>query len=229
MATTTTNFGWDIPQSTDLVKDGATAIAALGQDIDTAFVDFKGGTTGQVLKKTSGTDLDVEWGTASSGLTLINTTSFSAVASQSFNNVFTTSYNNYRIVANDLVSSSGGFITMRLRASAADNTTSNYRFRSYRGSVGGPGGDDNSQYSSSTTSFQTIYTLTGSDTAGFSCDVFAPQLAKQTQIALLGFDAPSNGYTVISGGRFADTTQFDGFSLILTNITGTVSIYGYAK
>ena len=26
MATTTTNFGWDIPQSTDLVKDGATAI-----------------------------------------------------------------------------------------------------------------------------------------------------------------------------------------------------------
>ncbi len=51
MATTTTNFGWDIPQSTDLVKDGATAIAALGQDIDTAFVDFKGGTTGQVLKK----------------------------------------------------------------------------------------------------------------------------------------------------------------------------------
>jgi hypothetical protein len=61
MATTTTNFGWDIPQSTDLVKDGATAIAALGQDIDTAFVDLKGGTTGQVLSKTSSTDLDFTW------------------------------------------------------------------------------------------------------------------------------------------------------------------------
>lgn len=36
MATVTTNNGWDIPQSTDLVKDGATAIAALGQDIDTS-------------------------------------------------------------------------------------------------------------------------------------------------------------------------------------------------
>lgn len=36
MATTTTNNGWDIPQSTDLVKDGATAIATLGQDIDTS-------------------------------------------------------------------------------------------------------------------------------------------------------------------------------------------------
>ena len=61
MATTTTNFGWDIPQSTDLVKDGATAIAALGQDIDTALVDLKGGTTGQVLAKASNTDLDFSW------------------------------------------------------------------------------------------------------------------------------------------------------------------------
>ena len=61
MATTTTNFGWDIPQSTDLVKDGATAIAALGQDIDTALVDLKGGTSGQVLAKASGTDLDFTW------------------------------------------------------------------------------------------------------------------------------------------------------------------------
>jgi hypothetical protein len=61
MATTTTNFGWDIPQSTDLVKDGATAIAALGQDIDTALIDLKGGTTGQVLAKASNTDLDYSW------------------------------------------------------------------------------------------------------------------------------------------------------------------------
>jgi len=61
MATTTTNFGWDIPQSTDLVKDGATAIAALGQDIDTALVDLKGGTTGQILSKASNTDLDYSW------------------------------------------------------------------------------------------------------------------------------------------------------------------------
>lgn len=36
MATTTTNNGWDIPTSTDYVKDGATAIATLGQDIDTS-------------------------------------------------------------------------------------------------------------------------------------------------------------------------------------------------
>jgi hypothetical protein len=67
MATTTTNFGWDIPQSTDLVKDGATAIAALGQDIDTAFIDLKGGTTGQTLTKASGTDLDFTWAAPAGG------------------------------------------------------------------------------------------------------------------------------------------------------------------
>jgi hypothetical protein len=67
MATTTTNFGWDIPQSTDLVKDGATAIATLGQDIDTALVDLKGGTTGQVLTKASATDLDFTWVTDAGG------------------------------------------------------------------------------------------------------------------------------------------------------------------
>ena len=61
MATTTTNFGWTIPQSTDLVKDGATAIATLGSGIDTSMADLKGGTTGQVLSKASGTDMDFTW------------------------------------------------------------------------------------------------------------------------------------------------------------------------
>ena len=61
MATTTPNFGWSVPTSTDLVKDGATAIELLGDSIDTTLVDLKGGTTGQVLAKTSGTDMDFTW------------------------------------------------------------------------------------------------------------------------------------------------------------------------
>lgn len=67
MATTTTNFNFPIPQSTDLVKDGATAIAALGTSVDTQFVDLKGGTTGQVLAKASNTDLDYSWTTPEIG------------------------------------------------------------------------------------------------------------------------------------------------------------------
>jgi len=58
---TTTNFSWETPDDTDLVKDGAAAIRTLGNSIDTSFVDLKGGTTGQVLAKASGTDLDFSW------------------------------------------------------------------------------------------------------------------------------------------------------------------------
>ncbi len=61
MATTTPNFGWSVPTSTDLVKDGATAIELLGDSIDASLVDLKGGTTGQVLSKTSNTDMDFTW------------------------------------------------------------------------------------------------------------------------------------------------------------------------
>jgi hypothetical protein len=61
MATTTPNFGWPVPTSTDLVKDGATAIEALGDSIDASLLDLKGGTTGQVLAKTTNTDMDFVW------------------------------------------------------------------------------------------------------------------------------------------------------------------------
>jgi hypothetical protein len=61
MATTTPNFGWTVPTSTDLVKDGATAIETLGDGVDASFVGLKGGTTGQVLSKTSNTDLAFTW------------------------------------------------------------------------------------------------------------------------------------------------------------------------
>ena len=58
---TTSNFGWTTPADTDLVKDGAAAIRTLGNGIDTSFLDLKGGTTGQILSKTSNTDLDFTW------------------------------------------------------------------------------------------------------------------------------------------------------------------------
>ena len=61
MATTTPNFGWSVPTSTDLVKDGATAIETLGDSIDASLVDLKGGTTGQALVKNSNTDMDFIW------------------------------------------------------------------------------------------------------------------------------------------------------------------------
>ena len=58
---TTSNFGWSTPADTDLVKDGALAIRTLGNGIDTSMAELKGGTTGQILSKTSNTDMDFTW------------------------------------------------------------------------------------------------------------------------------------------------------------------------
>lgn len=60
----TTNFNWETPDDTDLVKDGAAAIRTLGSAIDTSLVDLKGGTTGQVLSKATNTDMDFTWVTS---------------------------------------------------------------------------------------------------------------------------------------------------------------------
>jgi hypothetical protein len=76
MATVTPNFNWPVPTSTDLVKDGATAIEALGDSIDASLVDLKGGTTGQVLSKNSNTDMDFTWVTDAAGdITNVSVTS----------------------------------------------------------------------------------------------------------------------------------------------------------
>lgn len=68
MATTTPNFGWTVPTSSDLVKNGATAIETLGDSIDASLLDLKGGTTNQVLAKNSNTDMDFKWVADASGI-----------------------------------------------------------------------------------------------------------------------------------------------------------------
>lgn len=83
MATTTPNFGWVVPTSTDLVKDGATAIETLGDSIDASLVDLKGGTSGQVLKKNSNTDMDFIWSADSAGMTNPMTTTGDTIYSSS--------------------------------------------------------------------------------------------------------------------------------------------------
>jgi|688.fasta_scaffold16360_17 hypothetical protein len=61
MANPTTNFGWQMPTSTDLVTDLPADFEVFGQAVDTALVDLKGGTTGQVLSKASNTNMDFTW------------------------------------------------------------------------------------------------------------------------------------------------------------------------
>jgi hypothetical protein len=61
MANPTSNFGWQMPTPTDLVTDLPADFEVFGQAVDTSLADLKGGTTGQVLAKNSGTDMDFVW------------------------------------------------------------------------------------------------------------------------------------------------------------------------
>jgi hypothetical protein len=224
----TTNFNWSTPADTDLVKNGASAIRTLGSAIDTSFVDFKGGTTGQVLKKTSNTDLDVEWGTASSGLTLINTTSFSAVASQSVNNVFTSTYDNYRILCRFTDTASGGSnISLRMRVAGVDASGAT-TYKSQQADFDGSGSNIQRRNSDA-------MVISGSDTTAtqlntWGLDIFSPALATATAVQSTGLSNNGSGYMRLAFGNHAVATAYDGFTFFSSgNMTGIVRVYGYSN
>jgi len=94
MATTTPNYGWPVPTSTDYVKDGAVAIEALGDAIDATV-----------------------FGLPTSGLTLIKSQVIgTTVASVNVTSAFSTTYENYRIIVSGGVSSGVALFGVKLGA-----------------------------------------------------------------------------------------------------------------
>ena len=72
-----------MPTSSDLVTDLPADFEVFGQAVDTSLADLKGGTTGQVLKKNSNTDMDFVWGADSAGMTNPMTTTGDTIYSSS--------------------------------------------------------------------------------------------------------------------------------------------------
>ena len=74
MANPTTYFGWVMPNSADLVTDLPADFNVFGQGVDTSMQDLLGGTTGQVLSKTSATNMAFTWINNDQGdITAVNT------------------------------------------------------------------------------------------------------------------------------------------------------------
>jgi len=61
MSNPTTPFSWQMPTSTDLVTDLPADFEVFGQAVATSMADLLGGTTGQVLSKTTNADMDFTW------------------------------------------------------------------------------------------------------------------------------------------------------------------------
>ena len=179
-----------------------------------------GGSNGDLLTK-SGTT--TAWAAPSvAGLTLITTESFSAVSSVSINNCFTSTYANYLLIF-DLTQSASGNLSLRLRASASDNTTSNYRVGSYYVSSNNTSGINTASASANT------FALANSTGHHGQILVLSPQLTSNTRFTNLNtFTDAAHAGSVYGGCVFAATTQFDGFSIYPASgtFTGNVRVYG---
>ena len=147
--------------------------------------------------------------------------SFSGSSSVSLNNVFSSTYDNYRIVVNVDSTSASNEIWLRLRLSGTDTNTNYYRSGWYVTNantsgtwyVGNPGSE-------------VILVDGGTDTKTASVDVYYPN--KNTETNFSGFSrAPAQSNTF--GCHQYSTTQFTGFSLITSTGTmaGNVAVYGY--
>jgi len=205
MATTTPNYGWTVPTSTDLVKDGATAIETLGDAIDAS--------------------MNTALGTKKAGMVLLNTTSFSAVASQTVSNIFTSAYRNYFLTW-ESTSPLVQYPNWRLATSGTPNSTTDYQIQRYESSA------TNNQ--SQRTSASTVFSLTSNSTTAFASTIylFAPQVAEKTFVISHTIQNNEGTFTspisMFSTGIFNATTQFDGIQLLpnTSTITGTLKVYG---
>jgi len=208
MATTTPNYGWPVPTSTDLVKDGATAIEALGDAIDATLF------------------------AASPGLTKISTTSFSAVSSQSINNVFSSTYDNYKIILNlDSTSSTSYDLVLRLRVGGSDLSTTVY---TYGGIFAKNGNSSQVDYSAGGSGFN----IGGDSAIGQGGQYFVEignpfrTTGKHTAYWQSFGVAGGQNAAVTYSAQVAAGTSYTGFSLVERfggTITGSVSVYGYSK
>lgn len=144
----------------------------------------------------------------SAGLDYITTSTMTSTTTASINNCFTTTYDAYRILIR-LTATNG--VTMRLRASGTDSTSSNY----YTG---------NSTAATSWMLTTDVFPLT------VTMDIFQPATATNTRaLHVRGLDASTGvGGVATTAHRNDLSNAFDGFSIIgTTALTGTITVYGY--
>jgi hypothetical protein len=170
-------------------------------------------------------------GSGSGSASALGTVTFSGCSSLALNGIFSSTYDNYRIVVSNLTHSAGGVgINMRLRKNGTDNTSVSY-IRQYidaNGSTiaaGRPGTD----------SIWLVLLPATTSVNGFSeMTIFNPNNATVATSISGGF--PYNGTTLVMQPYYGihnvtSSADFDGFNLIPNSgtMSGTISVYGYTN
>ena len=143
--------------------------------------------------------------------------------------MFSATYDNYLILRNNVVGSTGGSLGIRLRASGSDASGSNYN----RQNVTIITTTTTPSLSSSQTSWGRVlgdYTDSTDYTDG-QLRICNPFSAKPTSIMSDIQIDNSSPYIYLHSGNHSLSTSYDGFTVIASsgNITGSISVYGYNK
>jgi len=242
----TTAPGSPYVESSDLVANYPAVSEALAERVDTVgvlpFADstargtaIPSPTEGQYtyLQDTNATEYwdGSAWVAAgvAPGLVHINTTTFTTSAAVNVNNVFTSTYDNYRIVF-QLTASADANIQLRFRVGGVDASGAEYRNQS---ALLATGSWTQLQSTGNATEFFIGSTrVAGDPEAHGDMTVGQPHEAVDSILYGMTYGARTGIVTatpIITGGRLDNGTSYDGFTLYphTGTVTGIVRVYGY--
>ena len=152
----------------------------------------------------------------------------SAVSSVSLNDVFNSTYKNYKIKYTTNAFSAAGNFNFRLRVSNSDNSSSNYKFHQVDGQGASPWWDG---FTATADTKWTFHRYTRPDGVNGEIEVYQPYETSYTGATAR---STTNNYSISQGAEFSGTitvtTSYTGFTLFPETGTmtgGTISVYGY--
>jgi hypothetical protein len=202
----------------------------VGTGADT-FAKLAVGTNGYTLVADSAETTGLKWQAPSaSALTFISRTSFSNVASQAVDGVFTSTYDNYLVIVEDMVAATAAD-DLQLQFRYAGPTTETGTYYGWCETFNLGGSEGGSDFSSGAI---VISTSTGSATNAGNGQMLIQRVGNSSEKASITGQYAENetlsGFTIF-GGAVNTARTYTGFLLksSSTNITGVVTVYGYAK
>ena len=163
------------------------------------------------------------------GLTLLNASTFTTASSIQVDNVFTTAYDNYRVLIAMTSVATPGNITYTLRTSApADLSAASYAFLNTSFSASSPTTPSNSGSNTGTATNATIGFTNQSPTA-LSVDIYNAPLVQPTMVsASIMTSSGTDVSTITHSSVYKVSAAAAGIRFNFAgNCTGTVKIYGY--